>query len=96
MLLWQLKLKILILIGAKHLRIIIDKVDVFIRPYDGTRYLVLLGPEKYDTIYDRIRHFKSKSGISYFASHNYGNIEIDSYDVLPLKNTDFVWCCHTY
>ena len=51
MLLWQLKLKILILIGAKHLRIIIDKVDVFIRPYDGTRYLVLLGPEKYDTIY---------------------------------------------
>ena len=59
MLLWQLKLKILILIGAKHLRIIIDKVDVFIRPYDGTRYLVLLGPEKYDTIYDRIRYILS-------------------------------------
>ena len=39
-----------ILIGAKPLSIRFDKVDGFIRVYDGTRYLVLFGPQKYDTI----------------------------------------------
>ena len=34
------------LIGAKPLHIRFDKVDVFIRAYDGIRYLVLLGGEK--------------------------------------------------
>ena len=38
------------LIGAKSLCIMFDKVDGFIRVFDGTRYLLLLGPEKYDTI----------------------------------------------
>ena len=37
-------------IGAKPSRIRIDKVDEFIRVYDGTRYLVLFGPGKYDAI----------------------------------------------
>ena len=37
------------LIGAKPLRIRFDKVDGFIRIYDGTRYLVLFDPEKCDT-----------------------------------------------
>ena len=37
------------LIGAKPLRIRFDKVDGFIRIYDGTRYLVLFGPERCDT-----------------------------------------------
>ena len=31
----------------------LEKVDGFIRVYDGTRYLVLFGPEKYDAIYNR-------------------------------------------
>ena len=35
-----------ILIGAKLLCIIFDEVDGFIRNYDGTIYLVLLGLEK--------------------------------------------------
>ena len=40
-----------ILIGAKPLRTRFDKINGFIRIYDGTRYLVLFGSEKYDTIY---------------------------------------------
>ena len=39
------------LIGAKFLRIRFDKINGFIRVYDQTRYLVLFGPEKYDTIF---------------------------------------------
>ena len=38
------------LIGAKPLRIRLDKVDIFIRIYDGTTYVVLFGPENYDAI----------------------------------------------
>ena len=38
------------LIGAKPLRIRFSKVDRFIRVYDGTRYLVLFGGERYDSI----------------------------------------------
>ena len=41
------------LIDAKPLRIRFNKVygyNGFIRVYDGTRYLVLFGPEKYDGI----------------------------------------------
>ena len=35
------------LISAKPSRIIFDKVDEFIRDYDGTKYLVLFGFEKW-------------------------------------------------
>ena len=38
------------LIGAKLLRIRFNKVNEFIRVYDGTRYLVLFGDKKYDII----------------------------------------------
>ena len=38
------------LIDYKPLRIRFDKIDGFIRVYDGTRYLVLFGSEKYDSI----------------------------------------------
>ena len=34
------------LIGAKPLRIRLDKIDGFIRVYNGTKYLVLFCPEK--------------------------------------------------
>ena len=41
-----------------------DKFHVFIRIYDGTRYLTLFGSEKYDAIYRRIRYLTSlKSSI---------------------------------
>ena len=41
-----------ILIGPKHLRIRFEKIDGFIRIYDGTKYLILFGSEKYDVIYN--------------------------------------------
>ena len=44
------------LIDVKSLRIRCDKIDGFIRIYDGTRYLVLLESEKYVLIYSRIRY----------------------------------------
>ena len=43
------------LIGAKSLRIMFEKVDGLIRDYDGTKYLILFGLEKYDAIYNGIR-----------------------------------------
>ena len=43
------------LIGPKPLRIRFNNTDGFIKIYDGTKYLVLLSPEKYDAIYDKIR-----------------------------------------
>ena len=77
-----------ILMGAKSLCIRFNKVDGFIRVYDGTRYLVLFGPEKYDAIYSRIRYVISqKSVIIYVISLNFLRIKIDSYDSFPLEKT---------
>ena len=47
------------LIGAKPLRIRFDKVDGFIRVYDGIRYLVLFGLDKYDSNYNAIRYLEN-------------------------------------
>ena len=74
------------LIYSKPLRIRFDKIDGFIRVYDGTRYLVLLRSEKHDPVYNRIRYLISvKSGITYIISHNYANIRVDSHNSLPLE-----------
>ena len=76
------------LIGPKPLRNRFDKIDGFTRIYDGTRYLVLFGSEKYDVIYSRSRYLISlKSGITYIFSHYFTKIKIDSYDYLPLEKT---------
>ena len=76
------------LIGAKPLPIRFDKIDGFIRVYNGTRYLVLFGLEKYNAIYNRIRYLISqKSGIIYVISHDYKRIKVDSYHSLPLEKT---------
>ena len=76
--------------GAKPLCIRFSKVDGFVRVYDGTRYVVLFGPEKHDVIFNRLRYLLSqKSGITYVLSHNYARTKIDSYDILPLKKIDF-------
>ena len=65
-----------------------DKIDGFIRVYDGTRYLVLFGSEKYNFIYNIIRYLIGvKSGITYVISHNYAKIKVDSYEYLPLEKT---------
>ena len=81
------------LIGAKPLRIRLDQVNTFIRIHDGTRYLVLFGPEKYDAIYNRIRYVISqKSGITYVFSPNYTKIKIDLYDFL-YESLEQNWLC---
>ena len=46
------------LAGAKSLHIRFDKIDGFIRVYDGTRYLVLFGAGKFHFIYNRIWYLK--------------------------------------
>ena len=75
-------------IGEKPLRIRFDKVDGFIRVYDGTGYLVLIRTEKYDDIYNSIRYLISqKCGIIYVFSHNYARNKINLYDSLPLHKT---------
>ena len=74
------------LIDSKPLRIRFDKIDGFIRVYDGAIYLVLFGIKKYDSIYNRIRYLISvTSGTTYIISHNYAKIKVDSYDSLPLE-----------
>ena len=61
------------------------KTDGFIRIYDGSKYLVLLGPEIYDAIYNRIRyHISIKHGITDVFSHYYAKIKVDFYDSLPI------------
>ena len=63
-----------------------DKVNGFIKDYDGARCLVLFVPEKYDAIYNRTRHLLGvTTGITYFISHNFAKIKADSYDSLLLK-----------
>ena len=76
------------LIGAKTLRIRFYEINRFIRVYDGTWYLVLLGLEKYDPIYYRIRYLISlKGSIRYIFSHCYVKLKFDSYDSLPMEKT---------
>ena len=74
--------------GAKPLRTMFDKIDEFITIYNGIRYLVLFGPERYDAIYDRIRYLISeKSGITYSISHIFAKIRTDSCNTLPIEKT---------
>ena len=68
------------MIGAKPLGIRFNKVDGFIRVYDGT------SPEKYDVISNRIRYLISlKCGITYVISHYYAKIKNELSDSLPLE-----------
>ena len=69
------------LIGAKSLLISLIKIHEFIRVYDGTRYLVLFGAEKYDFIYNRVRYLIGvKCDITYVVSHDYIEIKVDSFE----------------
>ena len=76
------------LISVNPLHIILDRIDEFSRKFDGARYLILLGPEKYDAIYNSIRYLISlKSCITYSFSLNYGKMKINSYDSLHSEKT---------
>ena len=68
------------------MRIRFDKIDGFIRVNDETKYLVLFGSEKYDSIYNRIRYLISvKCGTTYIISHHYAKIKVDSCYSLTLE-----------
>ena len=77
------------LIGSKPFRIRFDKIFIdkgFVRVYDGSRYLVLFGLEKYDVTCNRIRYLINlKSNITYVFSYYNAKIKVDSYDSLPLE-----------
>ena len=73
------------MIPPKSFRPSFDKIDGFIRVYNGNRCLVLFDPEKHDTIYNAIKYIAcQKSGITYVISHNYARIKVGSYDSLSL------------
>ena len=76
------------MIGVKPFRIRFDKVDRFIRVYDEIRYLVLLGPENDDAIYNTIKYLiNQKCVITYVISHNYIKTKTFSSDHMPLEKT---------
>ena len=67
------------LINPKPLRSRFDKIDGFIRIYDGTRYITFFGSEKYDAIYNRIS-IRLKCGVTDIFSHYFTNIKVDPYE----------------
>ena len=71
------------LIEAELLPIRFDRIDGFIRIYDGNRYLTLFGSEKYDVIYNRFRCLLSNWHHIFF-SHYYAKIKVDFYDSLTI------------
>ena len=48
-----------ILIVARLLGMRFDKINGFVRVYDGTRYLILFGIKIYNGIYNRVRYLIS-------------------------------------
>ena len=74
-------------IHAKSLCIRFDKADGLIRVFDGIRYLVLFGGEKYDLIYNRVRYIIISIGITYVFFQNYTKFKVDSYDPFLLEKT---------
>ena len=72
--------------GAKPSRIRFDKIDGFIKIYDGIRYLVLFDFVWYDEIYNRIKYFLGeKSYITVSTNYNSAKLRIDLYNSLPIK-----------
>ena len=66
-----------------HIRF--DKIDGFIKIYDGTRYLILFSSETDGAIYNRIRYLISlKSDITYVFSRYYAKIKVGFYDSLSV------------
>ena len=74
------------MIQTKPLHVRLDKIDGFVRIYDGTRYSTMFGSEKYDAICDGIRHFTSlKWGMTYIFFSLFCKNQIDSDDFLPIE-----------
>ena len=80
---------------SKPVRIGFNKIDRFNRIYDGTRYLVLFGPEKYDAIHKRIRDLISLKSKKCFFSLLRKNQSLFLWFFTYRKNIEFA-CYNTY
>ena len=74
--------------GSNPLRIRIDKMESFIKIYDGVRYLLLFGSRLYDAIYNKIGYLISgKIGITDSIIDSFSRTRIDSYNSFPIEKT---------
>ena len=65
-----------------------NQVDIFIRVYDGSIYLLLFGLGKWDIIYNRNRYLISQKWC-HICFLTITKIKIGSYNSLPLDKTDY-------
>ena len=64
--------------GRKSLRIRFNKINGFIKSYEGIRYLILYNYKRYNAIYDKMKYLLSeKSGITDSINHNFARIRTD-------------------
>ena len=64
--------------GRKSLRIRFNKINGFIKIYEGIRYLILYNYERYNAIYDKMKYLLSeKSGVTDSINHNFTRIRTD-------------------
>ena len=64
----------------------VRKIDGFTKIYDRIRYLVLFASERFNAIYNSIKHLISeKSGITDSINYNFARIRIDSDNFLPIQ-----------
>ena len=64
--------------GRKSLRIRFNKINGFIKSYEGIRYLILYNYKRYNAIYDKMKYLLSeKSGITHSINHNFARIRTD-------------------
>ena len=63
--------------GAKPIAYLVQKIDSFIKIYDGIRYLMLFASERCNAIYNRISYLISeKSGITYSINHSFAEADL--------------------
>ena len=86
-----------------------NKVDEFFRNYNGTKYLIYFGSEKYMSIFNRIKYLIILTGdISIVVFYNFAKIKIETdddlsserimnvYNVVILVKTVFSKNCNHY
>ena len=70
----------------------LDKVNGFVREYNGDKHLALFCPEKCNANFNRIRYLIGlKCSIICIDPHNYSRIKMDSDDDLPLEKTSTLY-----
>ena len=83
-LIYDISYKIFMSSIPMHIRF--DKIDVFIKIYDGIRHLEILGHSCPDEICDTIKYLISeKNGITDSINHSFARIRIDSCNSSPIE-----------